>query len=113
MGADLAMEQASWRRPPPRARWDGDELVVEQQRFYWYDWVEVWRGPVNQYTEGLLKALGLHKIPDKPVPCDGFIEAAGLSYSCELDKGHEGDDHVFWLDKDKDYKVVWSRRGDK
>lgn len=65
MGADLYFEQQRWHEPTPKAHWDGDNLVVERQRFYYYDWVVVWRGPANKDTRALLKAFGV-KIPRKP-----------------------------------------------
>lgn len=41
--------------------------------------------------------------------CEDIIEAAGLSYACELEAGHS-DDHTFFLDKDKGYTIRWASR---
>lgn len=64
MGSDLYMEEQSWRARPNKARWDGDDLIVEQDRFY-HGYVEVWRGKVTPETKPVLEAFGV-KIPAKP-----------------------------------------------
>lgn len=88
MGSDLYMEQQNFRSKGTRARWDGNDLVIERDVFY-HGWTEIWRGKPNlnnSNEKSLLKALiNLNKIPEKPVPFDVQLENVLVAHqNCNL-----------------------------
>lgn len=65
MGSDLYMESQSFRPRANKGEWDGDDLVIMQDRFY-IGYEIIWRGPVTPDNESLIRVMLPGGIPPKP-----------------------------------------------